>query len=228
MKFDKIEEKFRTELNSRLIEPNENSWDRLDTMLTIAEEKKSRPKFLWMYVAATIVGLLLTVTLVFNQFNNRNFEPINNVVIEQKSSPIKKEGPTNSIDKIKPDDKILNEKLLASDTKSLKTKPENPSEIKSESTIEVASKEVKNSTETKGEVLIALNQKNTEVSVEELLASVQVTSIAEPKNSSIKVNAQNLLDQVDDVSTLTFKEKAIVTITENYKNIHTAIANRNQ
>lgn len=228
MKFDKIEEKFRKELNSRLIEPNENSWDRLDTMLTIAEEKKSRPKLLWMYVAATIIGLLLTVTLVFNQFNNRSFEPINNVVIEQKNSPIQEEEITNSVDKIKTDVKILNEKLLASGTKSLKIKPESVLEIKSESTIEEASKEVKNLTENKDNVHIVFNKKNTEISVEELLASVQVTSIAEPKNSLIKVNAQNLLYQVDDNSTLTFKEKALVTIAENYKNIQTAIANRNQ
>lgn len=224
MKFDKMEEKFRKELNNRQIKPSENSWDRLDAMLTIAEEKKSKPKFLWMYVAAITIGLLLTATLVFNQFNKHNVEPINNVVIEQKSTPIKNEDAIKNIDHIKTDVNILNEKLIASETKSLKSIPETPSE----KTTKESSNEIKISTEIKGEVLIAINQKIEEKSVDELLASVQITSSKVSENSSIKVNAQNLLHQVDDNSTLTFKEKAIVTIAENYKNIQTAIANRNQ
>ena len=224
MKFDKIEEKFRKELNNRLIKPSENSWDRLDAMLTIAEEKKSKPKFLWMYVAAITIGLLLTATLVFNQFNNHNVEPINNVVIEQKSTPIKNEDAIKNLDHIKTDVNILNKKLIASETKSLKSIPETPSE----KTTRESSNEVKISTEIKGKVLMAINQKIEEKSVDELLASVQLTSSEGSENSSIKVNAQNLLHQVDDNSKLTFKEKALVTIAENYKNIQTAIANRNQ
>ena len=224
MKFDKIEEKFRKELNNRLIKPSENSWDRLDAMLTIAEEKKSKPKFLWMYVAAITLGLLLTATLVFNQFNNHNVEPINNVVIEQKSTPIKNEDAIKNLDHIKTDVNILNKKLIASETKSLKSIPETPSE----KTTRESSNEVKISTEIKGKVLMAINQKIEEKSVDELLASVQLTSSEGSENSSIKVNAQNLLHQVDDNSKLTFKEKALVTIAENYKNIQTAIANRNQ
>lgn len=224
MKFDKMEEKFRKELNNRLIKPSENSWDRLDVMLTIAEEKKSKPKFLWIYVAAITIGLLLTATLVFNQFNYHSIEPINNVVIEQKSNPIKNEDAIKNLDNIKTDVNILNEKLIASETKSLKSIPETPSE----KTTKESSNEIKISTEIKGEVLMAINQKIEEKSVDELLASVQITSSQGSKNSSIKVNAQRLLHQVDDNSTLTFKEKAIVTIAENYKNIQTAIVNRNQ
>ena len=172
MKFDKMEEKFRKELNNRQIKPSENSWDRLDAMLTIAEEKKSKPKFLWMYVAAITIGLLLTATLVFNQFNKHNVEPINNVVIEQKSNPIKNEDAIKNLDHIKTDITILNEKLIASETKSIKSIPKTPSE----KTTKESSNEVKISSEIKGKVLIAINQKIEEKSVDELLASVQITS----------------------------------------------------
>lgn len=224
MKFDKMEEKFRKELNNRLIKPSENSWDRLDAMLTIAEERKSKPKFLWMYVAAITIGLLLTATLVFNQFNNHSIEPINKVVIEQKNTPNKNKDAIKNLDTIKTDVTILNKKLMASETKSIKSIPKTPSE----KTNKEPSNQVKIVTEIKGENLLAINQKIEEKSVDEILASVQITSSEGSKNSSIKVNAQNLLHQVDDHSTLTFKEKALVTIAENYKNIQTAIANRNQ
>lgn len=224
MKFDKMEEKFRKELNNRLIKPSENSWDRLDAMLTIAEERKSKPKFLWMYVAAITIGLLLTATLVFNQFNNHSIEPINKVVIEQKNTPNKNKDAIKNLDTIKTDLNILNKKLMASETKSIKLNPKTPSE----KTNKEPSNQVKIVTEIKGENLLAINQKIEEKSVDEILASVQITSSEGSKNSSIKVNAQNLLHQVDDHSTLTFKEKALVTIAENYKNIQTAIANRNQ
>ncbi|HEX5743727.1 MAG TPA: hypothetical protein VFY09_07510, partial [Flavobacteriaceae bacterium] len=147
MKFDKMEEKFRKELNNRLIKPSENSWDRLDAMLTIAEERKSKPKFLWMYVAAITIGLLLTATLVFNQFNNRSIEPINKVVIEQKNTPNKNKDAIKNLDTIKTDVTILNKKLMASETKSIKSIPKTPSE----KTTKKSSNEVKISSEIKGE-----------------------------------------------------------------------------
>ena len=42
---NKIEKQFREKLNSREIQPSSQSWDRLDAMLSVAEEKKNKTFF---------------------------------------------------------------------------------------------------------------------------------------------------------------------------------------
>ena len=42
MESNKFEKDFRNKLNKREIAPSENSWDRLDAMLTVAEKKQPK------------------------------------------------------------------------------------------------------------------------------------------------------------------------------------------
>ena len=42
MEPNKFEKDFREKLNQREIEPSNNAWDRLDAMLSVAEEKKPK------------------------------------------------------------------------------------------------------------------------------------------------------------------------------------------
>jgi hypothetical protein len=44
MEPNKLETDFRQKINDRTLTPSENSWDRLDAMLTIAEQKKPKRK----------------------------------------------------------------------------------------------------------------------------------------------------------------------------------------
>ncbi|MFC6243640.1 hypothetical protein [Flavobacterium psychroterrae] len=71
MEPNNFEKDFREKLNQRKIEPSDKAWDRLDAMLSIAEEKK-QPKNnkRWIYIAASIVGFLLVGTFFFNQKKN--------------------------------------------------------------------------------------------------------------------------------------------------------------
>ena len=68
MEPNNFEKDFREKLNQRKIEPSDKAWDRLDAMLSVAEEKKQpKNKKRWMYIAASIVGFLLVGTFFFNQ-----------------------------------------------------------------------------------------------------------------------------------------------------------------
>jgi hypothetical protein len=47
-------------------------------------------------------------------------------------------------------------------------------------------------------------------------------------NPTVKVNASNLLSEVDNELELSFREKVIRKIDKNYKTVKVALANRNQ
>ena len=53
MQSNKTDNQIREKLNAREIEPSAKSWDRLDAMLSVQEEKKPKKGFLWLYIAAS-------------------------------------------------------------------------------------------------------------------------------------------------------------------------------
>ncbi len=87
--FDKnIQQKF----NSRRIEPSAQAWDRLDAMLTIAEEKKQPKNYFWLKIAASFL-IFSGMGYIFFQQNQKSevLQPSNEVVIS-------KETPTNEVE----------------------------------------------------------------------------------------------------------------------------------
>ena len=80
MEPNKLEKQFRDKLNAREIQPSAQAWDRLDAMLSVAEEKKTRKPFGFLFIAA---GILVLVTLglfflskryyhQYSEYNSRN------------------------------------------------------------------------------------------------------------------------------------------------------------
>jgi len=237
MEPNNFEKDFREKLNQRKIEPSDKAWDRLDAMLTIAEEKKPKRKNKWLYVAASIVGFLLLGTFFFNQ--KKTIEtPKNEVVIEgnsQKGSEAK--SGLNEIDSIK-------EKIIISE------KEPNLSSENSNNKVDVINQKsnqtIKNETNQIAESSV-INQKNqqaqsgsNQISVyeipknettDQLLNTAEKSSVAEssvkPK-TKIKINANDLLHQVDGELELSFREKVITKVNKNYQTVKVALANRNQ
>ena len=75
--FDKnIQQKF----NSRKIEPSAQAWDRLDAMLTVAEEKKQPKNYFWLKIAASFL-LFSGMGYIFFQQNQKSefSQPTNEV-----------------------------------------------------------------------------------------------------------------------------------------------------
>src|SRR3970040_2477786 len=117
MEQNKLENEFRNKLNQREINPSESSWDRLDAMLTVTEEKKPKRSYSWIYIAASIIGFAFLGTFFFNQSDKNGTIEGNEVVIEnnQKVEPIQKEAnsiiPSNSqTERIAVISKVKNEK----------------------------------------------------------------------------------------------------------------------
>jgi len=243
MEPNNIENQIREKLNSREIQPSEMSWDRLDAMLSVAEEKKTKRSFGWFYIAASIL-VFLSVGLFFINQKEEVSGTDNQIVTkeieknkEQNDSVITKQNFTNEIANqqeeqvaVTIDNKpqIINKKSSESFNQNNQKTGVNPI-INKEKEIEYQATEViaqKDMPRIISQEKIEMPKK-VAVNVDDLLASVEKTSKKEA-NAKVKVNANSLLSQVDGELEQTFRQKVINRIGKNYQEVKVALANRNQ
>jgi hypothetical protein len=239
MEPNNFEKDFREKLNQRKIEPSEKAWDRLDAMLSVAEEKPKKKSKKWLYIAASVVGFLLVGTFFFNQ--KEDIQTPKNVVIEEnaeKDSIIK--PVINTIDSVKTET-VIAEKSSTETLKSVSHKKENnlnqpsnkalknQSNQIAESSIIIKNNQEKQSTNN-NQTVIAENQKKE--NIDQLLETAENKVLAENANkvkkAKVKINAADLLNQVDGELELSFREKVITKVNKNYQTVKVALANRNQ
>ena len=94
---NKLENQIKVKLNSREIQPTAQAWDRLDAMLSVAEEKKTKRSFGWLFIAASILVFVSAGIFFFTQ----NTSEVNNdsTIVETE---VKKDSIQNKlVDKLK-------------------------------------------------------------------------------------------------------------------------------
>jgi hypothetical protein len=236
MEPNKLETQFKEQLNSREIKPSEMAWNKLDAMLSAADEPKS--KFPWMFIAASFVGLLLIGTVFFNGFDTLKIEKENPIVLEEKTDKNNLEEP-----------EIVNEDVLPSrvqttrvkvykvvaDNNNLKKQSEQLNNKEDETLIINLSKEniaVVNSSENKNYQSTSVNKY---ISAEKLLAEVTNTKF-EPKatenaiektRKGVSVNPNSLLANAETELNQSFRESALNKFNKNFNAIKTVLVNRN-
>lgn len=231
MGLNRLEKNFKNQLDQREIKPTPAAWDRLDAMLTVAEEKKVRPIYNWIYIAASIVGFL-AIGYVFLS------SPAELIDVKRNEVVIENNAPT------KPNDSIVKAQQTPIETQKEEVIAESPIANQNESKSISHPKKTKNhvlepknqiANNTKLERPIEksiINQKTNEINQNAPIQNAPETQIVEveskPKNPTIKVNASNLLSEVDNELELSFREKVIHKIDKNYKTVKVALANRNQ
>lgn len=226
MEPNKFEKEFRNKLNQREISPSENSWDRLDAMLTATEEKKAKSRYAWIYVAASFVGFLLIATFYFSQNENTIENQKNEVVIE---NPI--DTKTNAIPLKEVDSKIEEKSSVVDVFKQSASKSGKSSFSRKDS---LANKNNFNQNQVAELSIINQNTEQfassnaNEKSVDEMIVAVQATPKAAASKTAIKVNPNTLLSQVDGELELSFREKVINKVNKNYQTVKVALVNRNQ
>ena len=228
MEPNKLENSFREQLNKREIQPSEMAWDRLDAMLSVAENKKPK-KRTWMYIAASFLGFILIGSLFFSQSeteiktNNavvvqENTESHSENTSQEESSPVS----SSTITAVKP-----NQNAIASTTTSSKkgsnASKENSS-ISQKGTEEVqiieekAIPDVKQNKYIESESLLA--EAETKLQSESIKSAVA--------KSGVKVNSKNLLNSVEGELDDTFRERVVRSIGKNYETVKSSLATRNQ
>ena len=249
MKTNNLENQIREKLNSREIKPTEMAWDRLDAMLTVVEEKKSKKGFSWLFIAACFLGMLTVGTLIY-KLNSTKIKIENEVVNEQKknksndnlnSNDSSNESIINEVVEI-PVDKKQQIVLQSSqnnkiENKNLQSKNQNLNNktIINQKTTEKNEIEKLNQS---NEVLVQIENKilqnkeivtsnpTIDVSSEALLASVDKARKS-VKQSKVTVNANSLLSQINGEINTDYRETRFQKLKRNFETVKVAVANRN-
>lgn len=242
-----IENQIKEKLNSREIQPTEMAWDRLDAMLSVSEEKKTKrfPFLTYKFIGiAASVLVFLSVGLYYINQENTDSQVGESIVVKEEIKINTSENNKNEVEKInsisvqkeeqiastinnKP--QTINKKSSQSFNQNNQKTGVNPlinknKEIEYLGNGDVAQKDLPK-IETRKQIVVS--KPNNYVNVDDLLASVENES-KNTKKPSVKVNANTLLSQVDGELEQSFRQKAINRISRNYQEVKVALANRNQ
>ena len=238
MEPNNFEKDLRDKLNERKIEPSHKAWDRLDAMLSVAEENKPNKKSKkWLYIAASFIGFLLVGTLFFNP-HKRSVEIPENVVTEkelQKETIVK--PMVNDIDPVRNEIAVSDKSSKETLVKQQKNNPEasglisdktikNESNQIAESSVIIKNNHQKQSQNNQTEIAETSKKENVDQLLE--IAENKVLAQNQAKKAKVKINASDLLNQVDGELELSFREKMITKVNKNFQEVKVALSNRNQ
>jgi hypothetical protein len=248
MKLNNIEKQIKEKLQSREIQPSDMAWDRLDAMLSVAEEKKTKRSFGWLYIAASILVFVGVGTFFFNQ-NTSEITP-NTTIVNQE---VIKDSISNSLEKIQnevPVEKMQPIVQVEENTNQSETDNRQPTTNNQQPSTKPRVSIIK-SNQSVAQKSTPNQQKNSPIQNQEVIAENKVTNesnnptpvFSSPLNSENKevialnelnqkpskvtVSANSLLSQVDGELELTFREKVFKTVSKNYKEVKVAVTNRN-
>lgn len=236
---NKIEHKIKEKLSSREIKPSEQAWDRLDAMLSVEENKKKK-SFSWLYIAATSLVFLTIGFWLYDQNNTTVTTNDIKIVTNEKDIDTVKDETKQIIDNI-----LIKEKEalaeINNDKQSQKfitkeNRSKNESQVEEIVKIEEAKIVQNNKIEQINQDEVKrINVKNKYISGETLLASVENRKVEikqQPQTnknieSNLKVDASLLLTSTEKELNEEYKETTLDRLTRNFKQVKTAVANRN-
>ena len=237
-----LENQFRDKLNAREIQPSLMAWDRLDAMLTVAENKKPKRKWNWLLIAAGFVGILFAGLTIY-QFQSSEIEKGNKIVDQENMKANKNSNLKNNYHQIIIYNKAvaeINSKLSKNDkiskinsSKKEKINQINQNLISNKSII--SQKTTSNENENQLQIT-QINQKTeatqkTTINVNSDVLLAQIETLQTPKPDllpqQIKVNANSLLSEVDGEVTQEFRETKLSKLKRNFQSVKSALVSRN-
>lgn len=243
------ENNIKKTLEKRRIEPSAASWDSLANRLDVADKKKIKMPFWWMGIAASLIGVLL-MTNVFFKDNPADAqkpvivdvqkpvdkklltEPVSGQHLATESETVKNVEMTEKETSINQFIKDKNTLDLATPIQSTIAKTE-----KTATSEQVELEAEKQSFEDKkvSEIVAHINeiksqgQTVTDADIEALLLKAQkeITFQSVLKESTMTVDANSLLQDVESELQQSFRNKIFEALKNSYETIKTAVAERN-
>ena len=217
-----LENQFKTKLNERQIVPSTAAWDRLNAMLTVTETKAPKKKTNWLYIAATLIGMLFSGFVLY-QVKTNSFTTQNKIV-ESKKSPVYNTSnfnnkPENQVMANRPDKIIKNTEKAA-----LYVQPTKPSFINTVNKTLISAVQEQPTTSAVQPISNEHSASKNNVTIEALLAEVPTS---EPVSVAITVNANSLLSQVNGELSQEFRETKFQKLKRNFQNVKVAMEARN-
>ncbi|CAM4106651.1 hypothetical protein [Gillisia hiemivivida] len=253
---ERFEDKIKRQLRDREIAPSAGSWDKLSAKLDETQQKK-KPFVLWMGIAASIIGGILILSLVFN---NTSPSDSPEMVDVHKEAVKLEENPVETSEEIFTQTQDEVEQVATSEVKKEQITPRsNPTvtpvnqlhQNNREAIAVIDNKSLLNqnslgiSIETTTDKILDLklndaltnviaNVENratvTDAEVNKLLAEAAAKISRERYKTDFavgKVNPQELLQDVEFEMDNSFRDKIFEILKEGYSKARTAVANRN-
>jgi DNA-directed RNA polymerase subunit H (RpoH/RPB5) len=247
-----MDHKIKKYFEHRTIDPSTQAWDRLDSMLTVAEKPKKR--FTIYYVLA-FAASLVTILVMFIGPSNEQLETIEvtNQVAVSQNSEIEKEVKVMENEVVQTKDVINEHEVGKLDTKRKATKSELPKAIQSD----IVSNDIFN-VRTNKTTVIQEDKPSRSLQSVDVVASEVVSPKVEEKKSTFKIDPEallasitnvksaptktdvatntkrrridpnTLLDEAENVVAKGFLVRALSSLKETSDEILTSVSNRNQ
>jgi hypothetical protein len=206
--------KIREKLNAREIQPSSESWDRLDAMLSVKEEKKNKRGFSWLYIAASF--LVFTGLGFWLYPENKEVIPVeNNIVVEENN---KIDTNILALDSLKTEEVLVESKMQSnSQEKAIQPKVIERKYLNQEKNV-VAVNSNQNNNIRKFENSIIQN---------EVVEVKVVEKVLNKKTFKIKIDANSLLSAAENEMDNEYKETNLDKLSRSFKEVKSALANRN-
>ncbi|MBP9848621.1 MAG: hypothetical protein KBC58_04220 [Flavobacterium sp.] len=226
MEPNKIDNQIREKLNAREIQPSAQAWDRLDAMLVVSEEKKSKKGYGWFFVAAST---LLFFGFGFFLFNSNETTEMNNsipvVTTINKEMNLTETNKTNEISVKKEQPVLVQHEVNDSKKQSrfLKSVERNES-IKEKNIIQENPTSIIQHLTPNTYKYLSPDDLLAEVQTGEKVISSDKKTISKPR---IKVDANSLLTTVEKELDNTYRETTLDKLNRKFQDAKSALANRN-
>lgn len=237
-----MEQEFKQKLEQRSIAPSPMAWDRLDAMLTVAEQKavpKKKANYGWLYMAACFLVLLSGGMFFFNKDVKPQGTVKGNAVVE-KSTPVTEPEvqDTQIIPVATQQGQIAETVKTAKPAKTAKSTVNEqrffplPDEKTQEAVAQTAVNDetpvvVPTSSKIKVDANVLLASVDGKASQNNVAQNTTAVSRPNVKHSKIQVNPNMLLTSVEGELDQSFRGKVINSIQKNYNTVKSAVATRN-
>lgn len=234
METNNIDNQIKKQLEQRTLEPSAKSWENLRSKLD-KKDKKTTPLYWWMGVAASFIGGILLVSLIFNkpepipqiQVTENNQE----VILETKDEHILDES-TQIHETLAHEEKIPIEKSRQKEV--FQAVEENKSNkviepMKTEDLVENLQQIPVNIEEALVETAEKIRKPDmTKTEVDALLEQAMAEIKTRKSQNNEAISANQLLEVVEDEVEQSFRERVFELLKDGFNVSRDALANRNQ
>lgn len=218
-----IDSQIKEKLKAREIQPSDQTWDRLDVLLTISEEKRAKKGYGWFFVAASTILFFGLGYFLFN--SNETTEITNSVPVVTTSNEEMDTIETNKIENIV----IENGKPVLVQNEVNLSKTNNKSEATN--TFPNVENVLEEKITPNAQLPTIITYKY--ISPEKLLAEVQTQGKINPSDKKtivkprVKIDATSLLTSVEKELDDTHKESTLDKLSKKIQDAKSALVNRN-
>ena len=251
----KFEEQLKEKLEKRTIQPSVEAWSKLEDRLEQQDKKQNHRYIWWLGIAASIVGVILVTTFVFDAsesktmtptvVDSKNDEKLNDkvsedILVSQQDAIVNSEAETimSEEDKVTQNNTKPSEVVSPKEQQSIKEaiastdlKKKAPAQDPLETPVNNSDFEDAKLKEVVAEIndLKTENALVTEAEIDSLLKQAERDILTNKlqRSNTRTVDANALLQDVEADLEQSFRSRVFETLLNNYETVKTAVAERN-